>query len=148
MRAGWKGDKSMNQAWIDFDSSDLAARIEALDDSQRDSLPFGVIHLGPDDKVLFYSATEAKLSGYGMTPLGRNFFEVGRNPANADLRRRIHDAMEGGRVDLEFGWTGDLVHRELRMRVQSAADGGVWLCIERDSSAAGKKPCAKQKAGG
>jgi len=125
----------MGKAWIDFDSPDLAARIEQLDDAQRDNLPFGVIHLDRDDNVLFYSATEAKLSGYGMTPLGKNFFEVGRNPANPDLRRRIHEAMECGTVDLEFGWTGDLVHRELRMRVQSARDGGVWLCIERDCAA-------------
>jgi photoactive yellow protein len=134
----------MGQAWIDFETSDLAARIEQLDDAQRDSLPFGVIHLDCDDKVLFYSATEAKLSGYGMAPLGKNFFEVGRNPANPDLRRRIHEAMEGGTVDLEFGWTGDLVNRELRIRVQSAADGGVWLCIERDCAAApATRPCAK-----
>jgi photoactive yellow protein len=126
----------MGQAWIDFDSPDLARRVEALSDAERDVLPFGVIHLDPNDKVLFYSATEAKLSGYGMTPLGRNFFEVGRNPANPDLRRRIHEAMECGTVDLEFGWTGDLIHRELRIRVQSAAGGGVWLFIERDKPAA------------
>jgi photoactive yellow protein len=122
----------MGQAWIDFDAPDLAARVEALDDAERDNLPFGVIHLDREGIVLFYSATEAKLSGYGMTPLGKNFFKVGRNPANGDLRNRIQTAMENGTVDLEFGWTGDLIHRELRMRVQSARDGGVWLCIERD----------------
>jgi PAS domain-containing protein len=122
----------MSQTWIDFDAPDLAARIEQLSDSERDELPFGVIHLDPEGMVLFYSATEAKLSGYGMTPLGKNFYEVGRNPANRDLRDRIRIAMEDGAVDLEFGWTGDLVNAELRMRVQSARDGGVWLCIERD----------------
>jgi len=123
----------MGQAGVDFDVPDLAARIEQLSDAERDTLPFGVIHLDAEGKVVFYSAVEAKLSGYGMTPLGKNFFEVGRNPANADLRKRIDAAMEkSGKVDLEFGWTGDLKHRELRMRVQSAHDGGVWLCIERD----------------
>jgi len=133
----------MGQAWIDFDAPDLAARIEGLDQNAIDALPFGVVHLDPEGTVLFYSATEAKLSGYGMTPLGKNFFEVGRNPANRDLRERIRTAMEAGAVDLEFGWTGDLVNPELRMRVQSARDGGVWLCIERDSKAQpGPPPCA------
>jgi photoactive yellow protein len=124
----------MGQAWIDFDAPDLAACIEQLSDSERDALPFGVVHLDRDGIVLFYSATEASLSGYGMTPLGKNFFEVGRNPANGDLRNLIMTAMESGPVDLEFGWTGDLADpkRDLRIRVQSAASGGVWLCIERD----------------
>jgi len=123
----------MAKASVDFDMPDLAARIEALSEAERDMLPFGVIHLDPEGKVVFYSAVEARLSGYGTTPLGKNFYEVGRNPANADLRKRIDAAMEkSGKVDLEFGWTGDLKHRELRMRVQSAHDGGVWLCIERD----------------
>lgn len=123
----------MGPASVDFDVPDLATRIETLSDAERDTLPFGVIHLDPEGTIVFYSAVEAKLSGYGTTPLGKNFFEVGRNPANADLRKRIDAAMEkSGKVDLEFGWTGDLKHRELRMRVQSAKDGGVWLCIERD----------------
>lgn len=132
----------MGQAWIDFDAPDLAANIERLSDSERDELPFGVVHLDREGTVVFYSATEAKLSGYGMTPLGRNFYEVGRNPAIRDLRARIDAAMETGPVDLEFGWNGDLIHRDLRMRVQSAADGGVWLCIERDKKPA--QPCSKQ----
>ena len=70
-----------------------------------------------------------------MTPLGKNFYEVGRNPANPRAARP-HRSRHGATapVDLEFGWTGDLVNRELRIRVQSAADGGVWLCIERDRS--------------
>jgi PAS domain-containing protein len=132
----------MGQTWIDFDAPDLAARVERLSGGARDELPFGVIHLDRDGTVLFYSATESKLSGYGMTPLGRNFYEVGRNPANGDLRARIEAAMETGPVDLEFGWTGDLIHRELRIRVQSAGDGGVWLCIERDTKPV--RPRARQ----
>jgi|SRR5665213_928235 len=129
----------MGQAWIDFDAPDLAAQVEQLGDEERDKLPFGVVHLDREGTVLFYSAVEAKLSGYGMMPLGKNFFVVGRNPANPDLRNRIMTAMENGKVDLEFGWTGDLAHPdgELRIRVQSARDGGVWLCIERDQTCGG-----------
>ena len=124
----------MSAVDVDFNATDLAARIEALTQHEIDNLPFGVILLDRDGTVLFYSATEARLSGYGMTPLGKNFFEVGRNPANPDLRNRITAAMEAGPVDLEFGWTGDLANpqRDLRIRVQSARRGGVWMFIERD----------------
>lgn len=120
---------------IDFSAPDLAARIEKLEPCELDALPFGVVKLDRDGIVLFYSATEARLSGHGMTLLGRNFFEVGRNPRNADLRDRIMGALEAGPVDLDFGWTGDLAdpRRELCIRVQSARQGGVWLFIDRDT---------------
>jgi photoactive yellow protein len=124
----------MTAVHVDFDAPNLAARIEALSKQELDKLPFGVILLDRQGTVLFYSATEARLSGYGMTPLGKNFFEVGRSPAIGDLRNRIMAAMESGPVDLEFGWKGDLAdpQRDLRIRVQSARRGGVWLFIERD----------------
>src|SRR5471030_2197725 len=124
----------MASASIDFDAPDLAARVEQASQFELDNLPFGVILLDREGIVLFYSATEARLSGYGMTPLGNDFFKVGRNPANGDLRNRIMSAMEKGPVDLEFGWTGDLANpkRELRIRVQSSRKGGVWMFIERD----------------
>jgi hypothetical protein len=38
----------MGQAWIDFDAPDLRARIERLNDAERNVLPFGVIHLDRD----------------------------------------------------------------------------------------------------
>ena len=118
---------------VDFDAPDLAARIEQLSQDELDHLPFGVILLDRAGVVLFYSAYESRQSGYGQ-PIGKNFFEISRNPSIGDLRKRITAAMEAGPVDLEFGWIGGLGEheRELRMRVQSARRGGVWLFIERD----------------
>ena len=119
---------------VDFNAPDLTTQIETLSQHELDNLPFGVVLLDRTGKVLFYSATEARLSGYGMMPLGKNFFEAGRNPANPDLRSRIMGAMEHGPVDLEFGWIGGVGERqcELRMRVQSSRQAGVWLFIDRD----------------
>ena len=123
---------------VDFDAPDLAATIEGLSQYELDNLPFGVILIDREGTVLFYSATEARLSGYGMGPMGKNFFDVSRCPGREDLRSRIMRAMEEGPVDLEFGWPGDLADpkRDIRIRVQSARRGGAWIFVERDGPAA------------
>ena len=124
----------MSAAGIDFEAADLAARVEALTERERDALPFGVVRLGPEGIVIFYSATEAYQSGYGRSPVGENFFEISRCLNTDEFRGRIARAIEAGPVDLEIGWKGDFTDpsRDLRMRVQSARDGGVWIFVERD----------------
>jgi photoactive yellow protein len=121
---------------VDFNAPDLAARVEQLSQDVLDRLPFGVILLDRDGMVLFYSATEARQSGYAGSPMGQNFFTVSRCAGMDDFRGRIMRAQEAGPVDLEFGWPGDYANpnRELRIRVQSSRPGGVWLFIERDGS--------------
>jgi len=119
---------------IDFNASNLGKRIEALNQYEIDQLPFGVILLNHEGTVLYYSATEARLSGYGKNPVGRNMFEISACMGGDNFRGRITRAMEQGPVDLEFGWPGDFADpkRELRIRVQSSRSGGVWMFIERD----------------
>ncbi len=119
---------------VDYEASDLAARIEQLSQHDIDNLPFGVVRLDRDGVVQFYSATEARLSGYGEAPLGLNFFEVSRCAGKGDFKARIVKAQEEGRVDLELAFPGDYANplRELRIRVQSARQGGVWLFVQRD----------------
>lgn len=120
---------------MDFDAPDLATRIEALSLQDIDRLPFGVIRLDRNGIVLIYSATEAKQSGYRGEAKGHNFYELSSCAGMDDFRGRIARAAEEGPVDLEFGWPRDYGNRsrELRIRVQSARDGGIWLFIERDS---------------
>jgi photoactive yellow protein len=119
---------------VDYEAPDLAGQIEQLSQHDLDNLPFGVVRLDGAGVVQFYSATEARLSGYGESPLGQNFFDVSRCAGKGDLRARITEALERGRVDLEFAFPGDYGDptRELRMRVQSAKQGGVWLFVQRD----------------
>jgi hypothetical protein len=42
--------------------------------------------------------------------------------------------MAVGTLDIAFGWYGDFEDpdRPLRVRVQSAAGGGVWIFIQRE----------------
>jgi photoactive yellow protein len=126
----------MASATIDFNAPDLAARIEQLSQHDLDNLPFGVILLDRDGTVLFYSATEARLSGYGKNLIGQNLFKISSCMGSDDFRGRLTRAMEAGPVDLEMGWPGDFGDptRELRIRVQSSRKGGLWLCIERDAA--------------
>ena len=124
----------MVAAAIDLDAPDLAARIEQASQFDLDRLPFGVILLDREGKVLFYSATEAKLSGYGEIPIGQNLFEISSCLGGIDFRGRLTRAMEAGPVDLEFGWPHDFAdpERQLRIRVQSSRKGGLWMFVERD----------------
>jgi photoactive yellow protein len=119
---------------VDFDEPDLAKRIEQLSQYDLDRLPFGAILLDGEGIVQFYSQTEARQSGYTGTPLGQNFFTISRCFGTDDFRGRIMRAREEGVVDLEFGWPGDFADpkRELRIRVQSARSGGVWILISRE----------------
>lgn len=126
----------MPAATIDFDAPDLAARVERASLSELDHLPFGVIRLAVDGTIQFYSATEARLSGYGDIPLGKNLFAISECLGGDEFRGRIERALAMGPVDLEIGWPGDYgdPRRELRIRVQSSSNGGLWLFIERDET--------------
>jgi len=61
--------------------------------------------------------------------------------ANSDFQGRIKRAMDEGPVDLEFGWAGDFADstRDLRLRVISSSNNGIWIFIERDSPGAGPR---------
>jgi photoactive yellow protein len=119
---------------VDFDATDLAATLDEFDRKQIDALPFGAIELDAEGRVVFYSATESRLSGCPSIPPGRDFFTVARCMSGDDFRGRIMRAREEGAVDLEFGWVGDYndPKRDMRIRVQSSRRGGVWIFIERD----------------
>jgi photoactive yellow protein len=119
---------------IDFDAPDLSARIEKLSLAQLDTLSFGVVRLDREGVIVVYSATEARQSGYGSQPLGENFYEIARCAGKNDFHGKIIRAQEDGKVDLEFAWPGDYddPKREVRVRVQSARQGGVWMFMQRD----------------
>ena len=126
----------MASATIDFEASDLAARVEQCSQFELDNLPFGVILLDREGTVLFYSETEARLSGVGEPPLGQNLFAISACLGSDDFRGRLQRASEAGPLDLELAWPGDYADptRQLRIRVQSSRNGGMWLFIERDAA--------------
>jgi photoactive yellow protein len=126
----------MQSKSIQFDADNLAEQIERLSQYELDSLPFGVILLDREGTVMFYSQTEAQKSGYGKIPIGENLFEISPCMAQNDFRSRIASAMDAGPVDLEFGWAGDFAdpNRDLRLRVISSSNNGIWIFIDRDDA--------------
>jgi photoactive yellow protein len=124
---------------VRFDAVDLARQIENLSQYQLDTLSFGVILLDRDGTIVFYSQTEARKSGYGEIPIGKNLFEISPCMANNDFQGRIKRAMDEGAVDLEFGWAGDFADptRDLRLRVISSSNNGIWIFVERDGPSSG-----------
>ncbi len=134
----------MESKSVQFDADNLAEQIEQLSQYELDSLPFGVILLDRDGTVMFYSQTEARKSGYGRIPLGENLFEISPCMAQSDFRGRINSAMEEGPIDLEFGWAGDFAdpNRDLRLRVVSSSNDGIWIFVDRDDASSGRHALA------
>jgi photoactive yellow protein len=119
-----------------FDTPQLARAIEALPEAMLDRLPYGAIRVDEAGIVRVYSDAERRLSGSGERPrLGLDFFaSIAPCMDTPRFRGRIERAMASGRLDLEFGWTGDFgdAARSLRVRVQSASGGGYWICMLRE----------------
>ncbi len=60
-----------------FTDADLLDRLEAMDDTVMDTLPFGVVAFTPDGIVCRYNLEESRRAG--LTPanvIGRNFFRA------------------------------------------------------------------------
>lgn len=120
---------------LSFDDLELARSVEALSAAAIDTLPFGVIRLDASGKVVLFSATEARLSGYGDRPaIGLSFFtEVAPCLSGPEYKGRIDAAITSGRVDIEMGCAGDFKDPdgEYRVRILSASDGGLWIFHQR-----------------
>ena len=125
----------MNTSLPDFDTPDLARAVERMPPGAVDLLPFGAIHLDADGIVISYSRREAELSGFDPArAVGLAFFkDMAPCMDHPALRGRIEAAMKAGTLDAEFTHVGDFSDRdrELCIRAQSAAEGGVWLFLKR-----------------
>jgi photoactive yellow protein len=121
---------------LDFDRPDLARAMEDLTLEEIDDLPFGVILVDAEGHVVLLSRTEAELSGFGKRPaIGKIFFsDIAPCMGVDEFQGRIQRARAHGHLDLEFGWVGDFSdrNRQLKVRVQSAAHGGIWVFINRN----------------
>ena len=118
-----------------FDTPKLAQAVELLPTEVIDRLPFGAIKLDRSGAVMYISQRERELSGRGDRPyIGLAFFtDIAPCMDNPRFKGRIDAAVAAGTLDAEFTHVGDFADRdrELSVRAQSAADGGIWLFLRR-----------------
>ena len=125
----------MNETSPHFDTPHLAQAMEELSTEQIDGLPFGAIQLDAAHNVVRYSQSERDQSAFPHPAIGRSFFaEIAPCMNNPAFKDRIDAALNAGRLDIEFDHIGDFTDpkRSLRIRIQSASNGGCWIFIQRD----------------
>jgi photoactive yellow protein len=120
----------------DFDDAKLRDALDLLTADEIDALPFGVIGLDAHGVVRIYNKTEAQLSGRKKRPtLNLDFFtDVAPCMNNEYFKGRIEKAQKAGTLEIAFTFVGDFADRgrELKVRVVSARDGGLWICHQRE----------------
>jgi photoactive yellow protein len=124
----------MQSGAVRIDSPRVVEQLEKLSKPELDDLPFGVVRIDSAGQILFYSKTEARLSGFGQIPTGRNMFELSDCLASDDFKGRIERAAEQGPVNLDIGWSGDFASpkRDLRFHIRSSTPNDIWILVERD----------------
>jgi photoactive yellow protein len=124
----------MRSEAVRIDNPNVVGQLEKLNEQELDDLPFGVIRIDSAGLVLFYSKTEARLSGYGQIPTGLNIFELSSCLGSDDFRGRITRAAEQGPINLDIGWSGDFASpkRDLRFYIRSSTPDDIWILVERD----------------
>jgi photoactive yellow protein len=128
-------------AFSNISASQLRERVETLPKEVLDALPFGVIRVDVDGRVVFFSHAEAEQSGYKQrTAIGLRFFtELAPCMGTPEFRHQFELAQSSGKLDVTFQQVGDFedAERELQVRAIAAAAGGMWLFIRRPRRAVG-----------
>lgn len=123
----------MANATIDFDAPDLAKCAERASLFELDHLPFDVIRLARDGTVQFYSATEARLSGYGEIPLRKKIFSPNQLVSAATPSAAASNApwSKARSISKSAGPATTAIRGANCVFARSA---GLWLFIERDDA--------------
>lgn len=122
---------------LDFDTGHLTEAMQRMRPEEVDALPFGAIRLDAAGKVTFYSESERRQSGYRAEAIGKTFFtEMAPCLDNPQFRGRIEQALARGTLDIAFDYIADFPSGargvEVRVRVQSAGDGGCWIFMQHE----------------
>src|SRR5262245_13017889 len=99
-------------------ASELQRALEQRDRRELDALPFGVIRLNAQGRIMYYSKTEARQSGFHEHAEGLAFFtDLAPCMAHPGFLARIEQARAAGALDISFEQVGDYDDAERELSV-------------------------------
>jgi photoactive yellow protein len=120
---------------LDFDDPSLAAKADEMSQEALDALPFGVLKLDADGRIVGYNKTEADIAADTFVlRIDDNFFtDIAPCMDNAYFRGRFDEGIRQGRLKADFEFESDEPHaREIRVRMESSnRPNQYWIFIKR-----------------
>jgi len=118
---------------LDTTSRMLAPFLDRLTVEELDALPYGVVQLDLDGRVLSYNRAEAENVGVMPRPLGQHFFyEVAPSANVPEFYGRFLDGVAERSLDNTFSFTFSCALMPRRVMVRqffSIRTGSVWLFV-------------------
>lgn len=116
---------------LDFGAPGLAADLLTLPDAELDALPYGVVEMDPETRVLRYNLTESRLSGLSRDQVvGRLFFvEVAPCSDNRHVSRRYQEDSLDETLAYTFSLRMRPVPVTLRL-LKAAGDKRMYLLVK------------------
>ncbi len=110
-------------------------RVRAMEASALDSLPFGVIAIGPDGRIVDYNAYEQEASTYwGPSVIGMHFYDLAPCTMVKEFTRELDRAIAGGPVDevLRFVFPHHAAMSVVSVRIhRGESSTKVWLFVSK-----------------
>jgi photoactive yellow protein len=110
----------------------LSPFLDRLTDEELDALPYGVVQIDADGRILTYNRAEAEDTGFTLQrPIGRDYFsDVAPSAFVVEVFGRYVEAFTSRFLDERFRFTfsHDMMPRTVQIRMfYSARTGTVWL---------------------
>lgn len=110
--------------------------LDALDDTQLDHLPFGVVRLSATGRVERYNRAEAERAGMQRwRVLGRDFYRELVGAEGPALAAEVAAVPVGERVRVQHRLRRYRKIEDVTIEVARTRTGGAYLCIEPDRKA-------------
>ena len=117
----------------------LAPVLDRLTAEDLDALPYGIVQLDRDGRVLSYNRAEAENVGVMPRPIGQHFFRQVAPSANVpEFHGRFLDGLDAGRLDDTFFFTFSCALRPRRVLIRqyySPRTDSVWLFVAQPDGA-------------
>jgi photoactive yellow protein len=121
---------------IDFGDPSLASRLDEMRQAELDQLPFGVLKLDSEGRIVGYNQIEGEIAEVDFArQINHNFFtEIAPCMDNPFFRGRFEDGIKAGGLALDFEFETDMDPRAEHIRVRmltASTPNQYWVVIKR-----------------